>query len=181
MLTKEEKIKQINELSDQFKESQASFIVEFNHMNAGKMTDFRTQLRAQKAQVKVIRNTLAMRALESHTKIKEAYKDSLKGVNVFVFTSGDISKTAKILSNFKKEVETLKLKKAMIGEEVLGAAEIEQLAKLPPLEVLKAQFLSVLMAPATQLVRTLNEVPSSFVRLIQARSKSEKDKEDIQK
>ncbi len=170
MFTRENKSKQIDEVSEQFKNAQGSFVVEFNKMNAKKMTDFRTRLRSKNAQVKVMRNTLVSRALELHTELKEAYKGSLRGSNVFVFALGDVSETAKVLSEFAEDIETLKLKKGVVGEEVLNAKEIKQLAKLPSLDVLRAQLLSVLMGPASKFVRTLNEVPSSFVRVLHSQS-----------
>lgn len=175
MLTRANKVKQIQFLESQLGKVEGTFVIEFSKMQADQMTDFRTQLRSKGAQLKVIRNTLANRALESHPKVKEVYQNSIKqGSNAFVLAFEDVSATAKVLSEFSKEIKTLNLKKGMIGSKVLSKEEIEQLAQLPSLEVLRAQFLSLLQTPGTQMVRVLSETSASMARVLKVKGETNK-------
>lgn len=168
MLSRAEKEQQISEVSSHFKKSNGNFVIGFQGMNVEQMTTLRNELREKQAQMKVIRNTLMTRALSQHPQLKEAFSDSLSGVNAFVFSFGDAGETAKILSNCSEDTEILKLKKAVIGEEILSAKDIQRLAALPSLNELRAQMLALMQAPAGSFVRVLNEVGSSFVRALSA-------------
>lgn len=172
MLTKQIKSQHISEMSSHFEKAQASFIVNFQGLNVEQITDLRNQLRAKKSQIKVMRNTLVRRALEGND-LQEKFKKFLSGTNAFVFAFEDISGTAKILSAFAGDT-LLKLKTGLVGENLLSGKEIKYLASLPSLDELRAQFLSVLSAPAQRLLRVFNEVPSSFVRVLSCSTKKNK-------
>lgn len=174
MLTKENKIKQIQSLAAQFEKAEGSFVIEFSKIEAQQMTAFRTQLHAKGSSLKVIRNTLANRALSGYPVLKDIYSDSIKsGSNAFVLAFEDVSGTAKILADFAKEFESLTLKKGAVGEQALSTAEIKQLASLPSLDELRAKLLALFQTPATQALRVFNEAPSSFVRVLNAKSEQQ--------
>lgn len=169
MLTKQIKSQHISEVSSHFEKAQASFVVNFQGLSVEQITDLRNQLRSKKSQMKVVRNTLVRRALEGND-MKEKIDKFLSGINAFIFAFEDISGTAKVLSEFADDTP-LALKTGLVGEKLLSEQEIESLASLPSLEELKAQFLSVLSAPAQRLLRVFNEVPSSFVRVLSGSTK----------
>ena len=171
MLTKAVKSEQIADLSSRFEKAQGHFIVQFQGLNVEQMGSLRDKLRSKQAQMKVIRNTLALRAMEGQKRLKTALGDSLTGANAFVLAFGDVSQTAKVLADFSEISPALKLKKGMIGKDILAEKEILHLASLPSLDELRAKLVILLNTPASSFVRTANAVGSTFVRLLSARAK----------
>ena len=86
--------------------------------------------------------------------------------------TNNVSATAKTLSLFAKDVELLQLKTGVMDNQALDAGKITYLATLPTKDVLRAQLLAVFLAPATKLVRTMNEVPASLARVLNAKAQS---------
>ena len=170
MLTRALKEKQIVQFTDDFKKSEGAFIVHFKGLSADQVSELRSSLRTKQAQMRVIRNTLAKRAFKD-LKVAKEVTDSFDGTNAFIFANKDVSATAKILSQFAENT-SLELKKGIIAEQVLLEKDIQQLATLPSLDELRAKFLSLLSTPAQNFVRICNEVPSSAVRVMNAKSKN---------
>ena len=167
MLTKQVKKEQVSALSKSFSESQATFLVNCIGLNVEEATTLRKTLKTKQANIKVIRNTLALRALEDHKDLKEIYAPLLKKTNAFVTASGsDPSEIAKILNELQKENEVFKIKKASLEGKALEPSQVVALANLPSKPVLQAQFLQVLQAPMSGFVRTLQEVPAGMVRVL---------------
>jgi large subunit ribosomal protein L10 len=123
--------------------------------------------------MKVVRNTLAKRALKDHPSIGDALSPALRGTNAIVFAYGDVSSSAKTLSSFAKDIEVFQLKTGAMDGKPLDENKIKFLATLPGKDQLRAQLLGVLCAPASKLVRTLNEVPSSLARVLKAKSEQQ--------
>lgn len=163
-----QKVEVISGITDRLQRSAAAFLVDFKGMNVEQVTDLRKKLFAVEAEMKVVRNTLAKRALADFPKESDALAADFVGTNAFVFAYGEASGPAKTLSDFAKEVEHLELKSGVMEGERLDEARIKYLADLPPKEVLQAQLLGVLAAPAGKFVRTLSAVPSGFARVLNA-------------
>ncbi|MFK8137843.1 MAG: 50S ribosomal protein L10 [Bdellovibrionales bacterium] len=168
MLSRAQKENVIAGISDKIERSAAAFLVDFKGMNVEQVTDLRKKLTAVEAEMLVVRNTLAKRALAKFPKDEEAISADFTGTNALVFAFGDASAPAKTLSEFSKDVEHLELKSGVMEGERLDEARIKYLADLPPQEVLQAQFLGVLAAPASKFVRTLSAVPGGFARVLKA-------------
>ncbi len=158
----------ITDISARVAKAKAAFLVDFKGMTVEQVTDLRKKMHATKADMKVVRNTLALRALEDHPETKSAIAATLVGNNAFIFVNEDPSLTAKELTEFGKTVEQLVVKAGVMDGKALGADTIEYLAKLPSKEVLRAQLLGVLSAPAATFVRLLNTPATSFVQLLRA-------------
>lgn len=167
MNTKAEKAAEIASLSDKFGRSKAAFLVDFKGMTVEQVTSLRKKLVPVESEMKVVRNTLAVRALIDNPK-SAVLKDSLVGTNAVVFAFGEAPATAKALADFSKEVELLQLKAGVMDGAKLDANGIKALANLPTKDVLRAMFLGTLQAPMSKFVRTLNEVPSGFARVLGA-------------
>ena len=174
MLTKENKIKQLEKFSANFEKAQAHFIVQFKGLSVDQMTDLRFQLRKVESTVQVIRNTLSKRILEKSPELKEIVDSSLKGANAFVFSFGEASQTAKILSEFAEDTNILKIKNGVLNQQVFSAEQVEKLAQLPSQDELRARLLSLMSTPARQIVYLMSQVPSSCVRVLQGRVDQEK-------
>jgi large subunit ribosomal protein L10 len=168
MITRADKAQEIASLSEKFGRAKAAFLVDFKGMTVEQVTTLRKKLVPVESEMKVVRNTLAIRALMDHPESESAIKDSFVGTNAVVFAYADAPASAKALSDFAKEVELLQLKVGVMEGKALDANGIKALANLPSKEVLRAQLLGVLQAPMSKFVGTLNAVPSGFVRVLAA-------------
>lgn len=168
MITRADKAEKIAQLSDSLSRAKATFLVDFNGLKVEQVTNLRKTLHKNNSEMKVVRNTLARLALKDHPDAGQALGE-FDGTNAFVFAYEDASASAKALSDFAKDVEQLKLKTGVMEGKKLDAAKITYLATLPSKDELRAQLLSVMLAPATQMVRVLNAAPSGFLNVLNAR------------
>jgi len=168
MITREDKAQEIAVLAEKFGRAKAAFLVDFKGMTVEQVTSLRKKLFPIESEMKVVRNTLALRALADHPKTHSALQNDFVGTNAIVFAFGEAPAAAKALSDFSKDVEALQLKVAALDGSRIDAKGIKALASLPSKDVLRSMFLGVLQAPASKFVRTLNAVPSGFVRVLAA-------------
>lgn len=166
--TRAQKDEEISSLSDKLGRSKATFVVDYKGMNVEQVTSLRKKLTSLQGEMKVVRNTLAIRALKNHPKSEQAIANDLVGTNAFVFSYDDVSATAKALSEFSKDVENLKLKAGVMDGEKLDASKIKSLATLPSKDVLRAQLLGLFNQPATQMVRVLAAGPTGLLNVLNA-------------
>lgn len=169
MITRAIKEQEIKNISEKFGKAKAAFLVDFKGMKVEQVTTLRKKLFTIKAEMKVVRNTLAKRALKDFPEAGEALSTSFKGTNALVFAYEDASALAKTLDLFAKDVELLQLKTGVMDGKKLDQAKIKFLATLPGKDALRAQLLGVLQAPGTKLARTLKEVPACLVRVLAAK------------
>lgn len=167
MITRADKAQEIASLSEKFGRSKAAFLVDFKGMTVEQVTSLRKKLVPTESEMKVVRNTLAVRALMDHPK-SESIKGDLVGNNAVVFAYSDASASAKALTDFAKEVELLQVKVGVMDGVKLDTNGVKALASLPSKEVLRAQLLGLLQQPMAKFVGTLNAVPSGFVRVLAA-------------
>ncbi len=169
MMTRATKEQEIKDITERFGKAKAAFLIDFKGMKVEQVTSLRKKLFPIKAEMKVVRNTLAKRALSGFPEAGEALNTSFKGTNAIVFAYEDASALAKTLDLFAKDVELLQLKTGVMDGKKLDAAKIKFLATLPSKDVMRAQFLGLLQAPGTKLARTLLEGPASLVRVLAAK------------
>jgi len=167
-MDKASKTQEIAEVSEKFAKSKAAFLVDFKGMNVEQVTNLRKKLFSIKSEMRVVRNTLAKRALKDHPAQDKALSDSLVGTNAIIFAYGDASASAKQLTEFGKDVETLDIKIGVMEGQQLNKDMITYLATLPPIEVLRAQLLGTLAAPMQKFVSTLAAPATQFVCLLKA-------------
>ncbi len=168
MITRESKEQEISEISERLAKAKAAFVVDFKGLNVEKVTKFRKLLSPIQSEMKVVKNTLAYRALNEHEAFKGPLEGKLTGNNAFVFAYEDVSASAKAVTAFAKENEELVLKTGVMDGRLLDEAQIKFLATLPGKPELQAKLLGTLQAPSQKFVSLLNQVPSSFVRLLAA-------------
>ena len=130
------------------------------------MTALRATARENQVTLRVVRNTLAKRALEGTE--YECVRDSLSGPSLFGFSMEDPGAAARLFKDFSKENEEFEVKALAVGGQMLGADQIDVLAKLPTREQALSQLMSVMKAPVTKLVQSMNEVPGKLVRTLAA-------------
>jgi large subunit ribosomal protein L10 len=166
--TRAEKHEEIASLSDKFARSKAAFLVDYKGMDVEQVTILRKKLSTLKSEMKVVRNTLAIRALKDHPDSEAAVANDFVGTNAVVFVYEDPSASAKALDEYSKEVAALKLKTGVMDGARLDAAKIKMLANLPSKEALRGQLLGLFNMPATSFVRVLNAGPSGFLNVMNA-------------
>lgn len=169
MITREEKAQQITSLSQMFGKAKAAFLVDYKGMNVESVTKLRKTLSPMNAEMRVVRNTLALRAMKDHPSIDSVLSDSFVGTNAVVFAYGDPVAPAKALTDFAKEVEVLQLKTGVMDGAKLDEAKIKYLATLPSKQVLQAKMLGLLQAPMGKMLGTLQAASAGFVRVLNAR------------
>ncbi len=135
-------------------------------VTAGAMDDLRKQARENGVRLRVVRNTLAKRAMQGTD--FECVNDALVGPSIFGFSMEDPGAAARLFKDFAQEQEEFEVKALSVGGQSLDASQIDVLAKLPTLEQALGQLASVMIAPVTKLVRTFNEVPSKVTRAVAA-------------
>ena len=168
MMTRAQKEVEITDISQRFSKSKAAFLVDFKGLNVEEVTTLRKTLHPLGSEMKVVRNTLAKRALKDSPDLESALSDSFVGTNAIVFAYDEASGPAKALAEFAKDVEELVIKTGVMDGKALDENGIKFLATLPSKPELQAMFLGTLQAPMASFVRTLNAVPSGFARVLGA-------------
>lgn len=130
------------------------------------MTSLRILARENNVYLRVVRNTLAKRAVEG-TEF-ECVQDALVGPTIFGFSMEDPGAAARIFKDFAKENDDFEVKALAVGGELLDASQLDRLATLPTRDQAISMLMSVMQAPVTKLARTLNEVPGKLVRTVAA-------------
>jgi large subunit ribosomal protein L10 len=130
------------------------------------MTALRQKARENQVTLRVVRNTLAKRALEGTE--YECVRDTLAGPSLFGFSMEDPGAAARIFKDFAKENKAFEVKALAVSGQMLGADQLDVLAKLPTRDQALSILMSVMKAPATKLVQTMNEVPGKLVRTLAA-------------
>lgn len=168
MQTREQKALEISELSDRFAKAKAAFLVDFKGLDVERVTKLRKSLAPIKSEFRVVKNTLALRALKNHPQYESVLKDAFTGNNGIVFAYEDASASAKFLTGFMKENDALVMKTGAMDGKALNEAMVKYLATLPGKPELQAKLLGTLQGPMANLLGLMNNVPGTFVRLLAA-------------
>lgn len=161
-----EKNQQVEEFGEAFGASVASFLVGYQGTKCAELTKLRRQLRPAGARVRIIKNTLARRALKGSE--GEKLEGLLTGPTAVVWSKSDPVAPAKIIADFTKEVESFKVKGGLVDGKVVTAADVGELAKLPSREELLSKLLALINAPASRLLQTINAPGSRLVQTLEA-------------
>lgn len=155
MITRADKEQEIKEIADRFAKSKGAFVVDFKGMKVEQVTSLRKSLHKAESEMKVVRNTLAKRALKNYPNVESAFSTSMRGTNALVFSYGEVNATAKALADFAKDVEVLQIKTGVMDGNALDSAKIKFLATLPGKDQLRSMFLGTLLASGSALARVL--------------------------
>ncbi len=161
----EQKKAVVAEVSAQVAKAQAIVVAEYRGLEVGNMTELRRQARKSGVYLRVLKNTLARRAV-SGTPF-EKLSEQLTGPLIYGISPDPVA-TAKLLDQFAKGNDMFVIRAGAMPNAVISAKEVKALASMPSREELIATLMGTMQAPIAQFVRTLNEVPSRFVRTLAA-------------
>ena len=167
-LSIEAKKAMVEEVSAVAASAQSAVAAEYRGLSVAEMTELRVAARNADVYLKVVKNTLARRAIAG-TEF-ECMQESLKGPLVLAFSREDPGAAARVIKGFAKDHEKLVAVAVAIGGSLYGASDIDRVASLPTLDEARAKLLGTLQAPASQLVRTLAEPAAMLARTLQARA-----------
>ena len=166
-----EKANIVSELSEKLNRSPFLLVTDYQRMKVDQFGELRNRLAPTGAEVHVVKNSFLKRAMTASGLPDVA--EQLSGQTAVVTGDKDVAPVAKVLKTFAAEFKIAAVKIGVVDKSVLSTAEVESLADLPSREVLLAQFLGVLLAPATKLARILNEPAASLARLLNAKAAKE--------
>jgi len=158
----------VKEVSAVAEESVTAVAAEYRGLTVAEMTALRREARKAGVYLRVVKNTLARRAVAGTD--FECMQDTLKGPILLAFAKDDPGAAARVIKDFAKEHEALKAVSLSAGGQLLPASDLARLADLPTLDQARAMLLGVLIAPMTKLVRTLAEPPAMLARTLSARA-----------
>jgi large subunit ribosomal protein L10 len=164
-MNRQEKAAQVEAVSTLVAKAASIVVAEYRGLNVDAVTKLRKQAREQGVQLRVLKNTLARRAMSGTS--YAGLSDKLVGPLVYGFSVDPVG-AAKVLAKFAKDNEKLVVKAGALPNYVMDATGIKALATMPSRDELLAKLMATMLAPIGQFVRTLNEVPARFVRTVAA-------------
>jgi large subunit ribosomal protein L10 len=156
----------VAEVADVASNAFSAVAAEYRGLTVAEMTKLRVEARKQNVYVRVVRNTLARRAVED-TEFA-CMQEGMTGPLVYGFSMEDPGAVARVMADFAKDNDKFEVKMVSLGGQLFPAAEIDRLAKMPTKEQAISMFMGTLKAPIEKFVRTLQAPTSKMVRTFAA-------------
>ena len=164
-LSLEQKQAMVSEVAAKLQGAQSVIVAEYRGLNVERVTQLRSRARKAGLYLRVLKNTLARRAVQGTP--FEKLSDQMVGPLMYGISQDPVA-GAKVLSEFAKDNEQFVIKAGAMPNSLMSAKDIKALALLPSREELLAKLMATMQAPVAKLVRTMNEVPGKFVRTLAA-------------
>jgi large subunit ribosomal protein L10 len=170
-ITKERKEGLVKEYGALIQKSEGLILIEYRGLDMQGMGPLRTKVREASGELHVVKNTLARLALRQAG--RTVPDDLLTQTTAIGFAFTDVPGVAKALTTFAKDSDFVKVKGAVLGGKVLTTQEVEALAELPPLSVVRAQLLGLLETPASRLAGVVASGVRQVINVVKAYSEKE--------
>jgi len=165
-LNLEDKKHIVSELAAVAASAHSAIAAEYRGLTVTQMTELRKQARATGVYLRVVKNTLARRAVQGTD--FECMQEGLVGPLVLAFSQEEPGAAARLLKDFAKTNDKLQVKLVSFGGKMLGAGDLDRLASMPTRDQAISLLMAVIRAPLDKFARTLNEVPGKLVRTVAA-------------
>lgn len=165
-LSLKEKKAIVAEVSEVAANAHSAVVAEYIGLASNDMNNLRAQARSGGVYLRVVKNTLAKRALEGTD--FACMNETLVGPMILAFSEEDPGAAARVIKEFAKGNNKLVVKALSVNGQLLSASDLDRLANLPTKEQAISMLMSVMQAPVTKLARTFNEVPGKLVRTVAA-------------
>ncbi|GIW40126.1 MAG: 50S ribosomal protein L10 [Candidatus Binatia bacterium] len=163
-MTKEQKAEVVRELGEKLARARLALLASAQGLTVAELTQLRRELREAGGEFRVAKNTLARRAVAGGP--YASLSERLLGPNGFVFAYEDPVAVAKVIVRFASAHTAFQVRGGVLEGGAIGPEEVDALAKLPSREVLLAQLLGLLQAPASRLLATIQEPGARLARLL---------------
>ena len=164
-LNLEQKQAVVSEIAVQLGSAQAVIVAEYRGLNVGAVTDLRTKARKSGVYLRVLKNTLARRAVKGTP--FEKLSEQMVGPLMYGISQDPVA-GAKVLAAFAKDNDKLVIRGGAMPNVLMSVTDVKALAMLPSRDELLAKLMGTIQAPVVKLLRTMNEVPGRFVRTLAA-------------
>lgn len=164
-LSLEQKQEVVAELGAEIAKAQTVVLAEYRSLTVADMTDLRKKARNAGVYLRVVKNTLARRAV-AETPF-QGLAEQMTGPLAYGISADPVA-AARVLSDYAKTNDKLKIRGGSMANQVMSAQEVARLASMPSREQLLAQLMGTMRAPVAKFVQTMNEVPGKFVRTLAA-------------
>jgi large subunit ribosomal protein L10 len=165
-LKRDEKEQLVHVLHEELEKSQAVFVTDYMGLTVERITKLRREIKGVGGSYKVVKNTLLRRATQGTP--AKGIEQFFVGPTAIAIAKTDAVAVAKALVNFAKDNEKFEIQAGMLGNRTVTAADIQELSKMPPREVLLARMLGSLNAPVSSFVGVLSAIISQLVYVLKA-------------
>lgn len=165
-LTLEDKKRIVSEVAAVASQAHSAVAAEYRGLTVGEMTELRAKARQNGVYLRVVKNSLARRAVEGTSFV--CMQEGLVGPLVLAFSQDDPGAAARLIKDFAKDHAKLQVKLVSVSGQLLGPADLERLASMPTRDQAISILMATMKAPLDKFARTLNEVPGKLVRTVAA-------------
>ena len=169
-MDRQEKSTVVGEFQDKFRTATMAVVTDYRGLSVSQMTQLRCDVRDVAGEYRIAKNNLVRLAIRDTS--YQPLEDYLTGPNGWVFAYDDPVGLSKALVKFTEQNQDLTIKGAILEGEMLEPVQVKGLASLPSLPELQAQVLSLMQAPASRLLQTIQEPGAQLVRLLGALKES---------